>query len=167
MEQLDTHVKSQIEEVGFIRIFLDHGTFGYRKMKIFFLVAGIISLLITLLHWSRYWSGGDFTVNIFIYGALSMIMFFQGLVMLHPKNAPRIEIYEDHLLIKTKPFKSATTFPWERISVLHLWSYEVAFTLTDGSHHNLIINTENTEISKKIKSFLRQLAMQKNVTIDG
>lgn len=167
MELSEIDFKNQANRTGFIRIFLDHGRFGYHKMRIFYLMVGAINIIFTIFLLTRYWQGGDFNGSILIYGTLSFFMLFQALVTLHPKNAARIEIYEDKLLIKTRPFESVITFPWERINILHLRPYEVALTLTDGSYHSLIINTENPEISKKIKAFLRRLAMQKRIEING
>ena len=167
MELSEFNFNSQSEQTGFIRIFLDHGRFGYQKMKKFYLIAGTFSLIFTFLLLFRFWQGDDFNGSILIYGLLSFFMFFQVFVTLHPKNAARIEIYEDRLLIKSKPFESAITFPWEKVRILHLRSYEIALTLTDGSYHSLPINTENPEISKKIKAFMRSLATHKGIEIHG
>jgi len=148
----------------FIRIFLDHGQFGYKKMKRFYLIAGFIGLPLAIF---LYYKNQEITFSVIQFGFFSLFSLFQALVTLAPANAPRIEIYEDDLLIKQKPFVKATSFRWNEITTLHLWSYQVAFTLVDGNHYTLDINTRNAEISKKIKAFLRQLAMQKSIAIDG
>jgi uncharacterized membrane protein len=153
-----------MENKDFIRLFLDHGQFGYRKMKRFYLIAGSISLPLAIF---IYYKNQEFTFGVLQFGFLGLFMLFQALVTLAPANAPRIEIYEDKVLIKQKAFQEAKYFSWNNINTLHLWSYQVAFTLVDGNHYTLDINTRNPDISKKIKAFLRQLAMQKSITIDG
>ena len=93
-----------------------------------------------------------------------------GLYFMAPNSkwAPRAEIGPERLLFKNDIWVSPTIVPWNRIKEITLTSYLVIFKLDDNTNEEITINTTDADISRQIKSKIRDLALSRGIDVsDG
>jgi len=148
---------------GCVRIFLAQGTFGYKSLRIIFGSLGAFMLLVSFsmiteeglnsLSWTSY------------YILLSLGLLVYTLYYLSPKRAPRLEFFEGKIVVKPKMFAHTYTIFWSQVTRISYRPYQITFLLWGEKKHIVKIGTDNPEISRKIKRFVRQLAEANGVTV--
>ncbi len=151
-----------------IRIFLKQGLFGYKTYRIFTIIASVLFFLngISNIFW-----GSQHQQLSLIIGLIMLLVgiggLYNGIFMLAPKNAPRIELSEKSILLKESRLSKEITFLWSELNKVIFQPYTISFLLADGTYHDLKIETENPEISRKIKTFIRGLTESYQIGVEN
>ena len=94
------------------------------------------------------------------------VFMFKSIYLFLPKNAPRIELDENTILIRKALLQKNIIFQWSDLQRVRFNPYRIVFELNDSTTHEVNIETENPDISIRIKSFMRSISNAKVIPVE-